>query len=211
MRRWLCAAILAASFLAIPMGGHAALRDGPPPIAKNAPADVAKARAAWRASNGKEAVRLLFPLAVAGDPHAQAELGLLYHIGAGVEINHCVATIWFDKAARKGHAFAQYRLGLAYGVGHGVREDFVLMYLWLTAAMNNGLPEAEDQRYAFGVFLEGEARARAEALEKTWRYQDAPPADFIFATPDLSTVPSLDPPLYEQGLLECDFPGRRRP
>ena len=52
--------------------------------------------------------------------HAQFNLGLVYHLGHGVDVNYKKAVEWYKKAAKQGHADAQYSLGIMYERGQGV-------------------------------------------------------------------------------------------
>src|SRR5512142_791899 len=63
------------------------------------------------------------PIAEAGDPHAQYNLGLLYARGQGVAQNYQQAVSWYRKAAEQGVAAAQYNLGVIYANGQGVAAD----------------------------------------------------------------------------------------
>lgn len=53
-----------------------------------------------------------------GEAEAQYLLGAMYFDGQGVEQDRCLATLWFDKAARRGHGQAQFRMGEAYIWGY---------------------------------------------------------------------------------------------
>ena len=60
------------------------------------------------------ALRLLLPLAEAGNAEAQFSLGQLYREGHGVARDDKVALKWYRKAARQGDAKAQGALGAMY-------------------------------------------------------------------------------------------------
>ena len=63
------------------------------------------------------------PLAEAGDPLAQFNVGTLYDEGRGVPRNLDKAVEWWTKAAEQGYARAQHNLGLIYiGGGPGGLE-----------------------------------------------------------------------------------------
>ena len=76
-------------------------------------------------SRGRFAVayRSWLPLAEAGMPEAQLNLGLLYQSGRGVDIDLEQAFYWFDRAASEGLAEAHFNLGLMYFDGRGVERD----------------------------------------------------------------------------------------
>ena len=72
----------------------------------------------------RETVVHLFRLAVAqGNAYAQANLGLMYSRGRGVERDDSEAVRLYRLAVAQGHAFAQYHLGLMYSRGRGVERD----------------------------------------------------------------------------------------
>ncbi len=49
-----------------------------------------------------------------GYPNAQSNIGVMYHIGQGVEPNEEEAIKWYSKAAKQGFAEAQHNLGNIY-------------------------------------------------------------------------------------------------
>ena len=67
---------------------------------------------AWQRADYAAAVAVWRPLAEAGDPDAQFNLGQAYRLGRGVPINLAVAKTWFERSADKGHVDAQTTLGL---------------------------------------------------------------------------------------------------
>jgi len=116
------------------------------------------------------AVRLLEPLATAGDARAQLRLGQLYYHGHGVRESDAVALQWFERAARQGLAEAQFQLGnmYAYGLaaapadGDGAR----LAAQWYFEAARQGHVEAQ---YSLGIlFLTGSGVQQDEAEARRW-------------------------------------------
>jgi len=79
------------------------------------------------------------PLAEAGDPAVQYNLGLLYLDGHGVPQSSAEAANWFRRSAEQDYTQAQHNLGAMYGSGQGVKRDYVQAYKWLNicAAKNN--------------------------------------------------------------------------
>jgi|CXWL01.1.fsa_nt_gi TPR repeat protein len=103
------------------------------------------------------AVRLLEPLARAGNPQAQTRLGTLYYHGHGVRESDALAVQWFERAARQGLAEAQFQLGNmhAYGlVPQPANLDSArLAAQWYFEAARQGHAEAQ---YSLGIlFLTG--------------------------------------------------------
>lgn len=85
---------------------------------------------------------LAAPKAVEGEAEAQYLLGSMYFDGQGVEQDRCLATLWFDKAARRGHGQAQYRMGEAHTWGYGVTRKDQVAREWMILAARSGIAEA---------------------------------------------------------------------
>lgn len=81
-------------------------------VAAPAAADVKAGVDAWAKGEFVAAVREWRPLAEAGDPDAQFNLGQAYKLGRGVPLDLAMAQSWYRKAAAKGHAQAEDALGL---------------------------------------------------------------------------------------------------
>lgn len=64
-----------------------------------------------------EAVRLLRPLAEAGNATAQNNLGTLYQLGLGVDRNLQEAIKWFKLAVERGEGSAAHNIGTIYLTG----------------------------------------------------------------------------------------------
>lgn len=82
--------------------------------ASTAPADAVKAGVdAWGRGDYQGAVEQWRPLAIAGDPDAQFNLGQAYKLGRGVPVDIGIAAEWYRKAAAHGHVQAADNYGLA--------------------------------------------------------------------------------------------------
>jgi uncharacterized protein len=81
-------------------------------VAAPAVADVKTGVDSWAKGEFVAAVREWRPLAEAGDPDAQFNLGQAYKLGRGVPLDLAMAQSWYRKAAAKGHAQAEDALGL---------------------------------------------------------------------------------------------------
>ena len=81
--------------------------------------------------------------AVAGDPHAQCRLGLLYDKGEGVRQDDVEAVRWFRLAAEQGCPGGQYNLGVNYGAGKGVPKDDTEAVRWYRLAADQGNVRAQ--------------------------------------------------------------------
>jgi len=75
-------------------------------------ADVKSGVDAWETGQYQTAVATWRPLAIAGDPDAQFNLGQAYKLGRGVPADLVQAEIWFRRAADQGHLQAEDNLGL---------------------------------------------------------------------------------------------------
>ncbi|WP_128001398.1 tetratricopeptide repeat protein [Piscinibacter defluvii] len=117
-----------------------------------------------------EAVRLLEPLARAGNASAQLRLGLLYYHGHGVRESDAQALQWFERAARQGLADAQFHLGNMYAYGlvalTGESDPARVAAQWYFEAARQGHADAQ---YSLGIlFLTGSGVLRDEAEARRW-------------------------------------------
>jgi len=92
------------------------------------------ASAAYARGDYVSAVNTLTPLALRGNPNAQAFLGFMYENGFGAPQAYVAAADLYVQAATSGNPFGQAMLGLMYDKGHGVPQDFILAYKWLNLA-----------------------------------------------------------------------------
>ena len=90
-------------------------------------------------------------MAEAGDQHAQACLGVMYHFGRGVDKNKSTAVKWHRKAAEQGHARSQFNLGVIYANGWGVNLNCSTAVEWFRKAAEHGYANAQ---YYLGFIYE---------------------------------------------------------
>lgn len=90
------------------------------------------------------AVNALSPLALHGNPRAQALLGFMYENGFGVPQAYDAAADLYLRAAMQGDPGAQSRLGLLYDKGHGVSQNIILSYKWLNLAAAHATKRERD-------------------------------------------------------------------
>lgn len=95
---------------------------------------LAEGLAAYLSGNYGRAVGLWIPLAEAGNPDAQNNLGIMYENGEGVARDVAEAARLFRLAAGRGHAEAQFNLGLLYQEGRGVPLDLPRAHMWFSLA-----------------------------------------------------------------------------
>ncbi len=101
-----------------------------------------------------EQVAALEPRAEGGDPHAQYALGVLCHLGRGMEMNMAAAVRWYTRAAEGGHVEAQYVLGRLYEEGEAVRQDYFRAAEWYRLAA--GLGRHAEAQFALGrMYFDG--------------------------------------------------------
>jgi TPR repeat protein len=113
------------------------------------------------------ALREWQPIAVAGDPHAEYNLGLLYARGQGVPQDYAQAVDWYRKAAEQGVAAAQYNLGVMYANGQGVTASPQEASKWFLKAADQGVTDAANGLGKM-YYEEGAFKNYAEA-EKWYR------------------------------------------
>jgi TPR repeat protein len=100
------------------------------------------------------ALRLLEPLARAGDATAQLRLAWMYYHGHGVRESDAEARRWFERAARQGVAEAQFELANMYAYGladpGGDVDPQRLAAQWYFEAARQGHAQAQ---YSLGILF----------------------------------------------------------
>ncbi|MEJ7925273.1 SPOR domain-containing protein [Sphingobium sp. AN641] len=81
-------------------------------VATPALADVKAGVDAWQQGDYARAISEWRPLAAAGDPDAQFNMGQAHKLGRGVQTDLSAALEWYRKAAGQGHLRAEDNLGL---------------------------------------------------------------------------------------------------
>ena len=79
----------------------------------------------------------------AGDPEAQASLGIIYYLGVGVPMDLDQAQFWLRKAAEQGHPGAQVKLAAMCFLGQGTPVDLAQSADWFRKAADQGEPHAQ--------------------------------------------------------------------
>lgn len=116
------------------------------------------------------AVRLLEPLARAGNAQAQARLAWLYYHGHGVRESDALALQWFERAARQGLPEAQFELGNMYAYGlappRPETDGARLAAQWYFEAARQGHAAAQ---YSLGIlFLTGSGVSASATEARKW-------------------------------------------
>lgn len=114
-----------------------------------------------------------------GVAEAQAVYGQMLLDGAGVDSDPRAAVLWFDRAARQGHAMAINMMGRCYDLGWGVPVDKARAAAWFKAAADRGLDWGlynyatalalgagvpEDKPAALALFRKAAAMGNAKAI-----------------------------------------------
>lgn len=92
--------------------------------------DVLKGFEAYNDGNYSRAYSEWESLANEGDVIAQSSLGIMYHLGYGVDKNNKKAFELFNLSARQGFAPAQMSLGNMYENGFGTPTDMARAFMW---------------------------------------------------------------------------------
>jgi hypothetical protein len=103
---------------------------------------VKRGSAAWNSGDYSQALALLLPAALKGNPIAQHRIGVMYVLGQGVEQDLAEGTRWFRKAAEQGQAESQYSMGLRYQLGQSVAQDDKEAARWFKLAAEQGIGAA---------------------------------------------------------------------
>lgn len=121
--------------------------------------------AAYNRGDPKTALKLWQPLADAGNPDAQVNIGVLHANGEGVPQSYSEAITWYRKAADQGDVFALNNLGLMYMRGQGVAaSDRMAVQLYRQAADKNFAPAQFNLATMYGQGR-GVEKDRAEAYK----------------------------------------------
>ena len=83
-------------------------------------------------------VERLRALAERGNADAQAEIGVRYAAGRGVERDYGEAVSWYRRAVEQGHARGQVELGFAYERGRGVDQNHDEAVRWYRRSAEQG-------------------------------------------------------------------------
>ena len=109
--------------------------------------------AALKREHYATALRSWLPLAEAGDPEAQANVGYMYEEGLGVSQQLDVAVGWYEKAAASGSMQANHNLGMIFAEGKGAPQSWVRALRYFEEAAND-IPAS---RYMIGyTYFQGE-------------------------------------------------------
>lgn len=125
-------------------------------LAVPAMADVKAGVDAWQQGDYAKAVGEWRPLALAGDPDAQFNMGQAYKLGRGVQPDLNAALDWYRKASAQGHLRAEDNLGLLM-FQQGDRANAMP---YLQRASTRGEPRAQ--------YILGTALFNGDLMSKDW-------------------------------------------
>ncbi|HEX7822266.1 MAG TPA: SPOR domain-containing protein [Sphingobium sp.] len=125
-------------------------------MATPASADVKAGVDAWQQGDYAKAIAEWRPLAAAGDPDAQFNLGQAYKLGRGVPTDVPIAMDWFRKASVQGHLRAADNLGLLL-FQQGKREEAIP---FIRKSAERGEPRAQ--------YILGTALFNGDLVGKDW-------------------------------------------
>jgi len=125
-------------------------------LAAPARADVKDGVDAWQSGDYGKAVAEWRPLALAGDPDAQFNLGQAYKLGRGVPADLGLAETWYRRAAKQGHLQAEDNLGLILFTANKRVEAMP----YITASAGRGEPRAQ--------YVLGTAMFNGDLAAKDW-------------------------------------------
>ncbi len=131
---------------------------------ESADIDLASGISAFEAKHFTQAVKLLTPLAEAGEPEALYRVAIMNQNGLGVTRNELKAFGCMKRAAEAGHALAQHGLGFMYMDGDCVEANGEKAVHWFTCAAGQGLVGSTTTLAM--MYREGTLVERDEALAK---------------------------------------------
>jgi TPR repeat protein/transglutaminase-like putative cysteine protease len=121
---------------------------------------------ALQQKNYSQAMASLKPLAEAGHPFAQSNLGYLYENGLGVSIDLAEAVRWYRLAADHGDTYSQTRLGYLFERGLGVPRNDWLAAQWYAKSAEAG--DEDGQGWLASMYRDGRGVARNYKEAEKW-------------------------------------------
>ncbi len=132
---------------------------------------------AYANGNYKKAMEIWRPLAEAGDPAAQTNLGFLYYQGQGIAQNFEEALKWYRMAAINGYPDAAFNMGVAYSEGKGVKPDAGEARRWYQLAADAGYAPA--QVILGNIYFRGDGIAADQKTGAAWYVKAAEQDDVV--------------------------------
>lgn len=136
---------------------------------------------AYKRGDYSTALKVLKPLAEAGDARAQFSLGRMYQDGYGSiqdDRKYEVAIRWYRLAAQQEHGGALNSLGYVYRNGKGVTQDFIQAHMWWDIAASHRASHAAQNLYDLRKIMTPADISTAESLARECvakEYKDCSP------------------------------------
>jgi TPR repeat protein len=108
-------------------------------------------------------------LAEQGDARSQRQLGIMYYLGQGIDIDFATAAKWLSKAAEQGDDVGQLTLGVMYTEGHGVPQSNVTAHMWFSLSAQQGNPSARIRLDDLTPVMDQDQIAEAQKLADDWK------------------------------------------
>lgn len=138
-------------------------------VASVAFADFEAGNRAYADRDYDTAFKEWLPLAEAGDPIAQSNIGFMYRKGRGIPLDEKEAVKWYRRAAEQGFPEAMTNLGYMYDEGRGVEQDLVESYKWFLLAAERGREGADGHLEVLkNDYMTAEQIAEAERRAAAW-------------------------------------------
>ena len=108
-------------------------------------------------------------LALQGDAPSQRQLGVMYYLGQGMELDYEIAYGWLGKAANQGDDVAQMFLGVMNAEGQGVPQDSAAAHMWFGLSAQQGNKNARIHLDKLIPQMTPEEIAEAETVAENWK------------------------------------------
>lgn len=136
--------------------------------------------------NSTKAVLWYRKAALAGNHHAQHNLGVAYADGEGVKSDLSKAVFWWQMSASSGNTDSQYNLGMLYAMGNEtIKRDFTKAHKWWRRAAMSG--DAMAQYNLGSLFANGDGVIKNYCEAMHW-WQKSAKNGFTQATTALQMI-----------------------
>jgi TPR repeat protein len=108
-------------------------------------------------------------LAEQGDARSQRQLGIMYYLGQGIDVDHTTAAKWLGQAAEQGDDVAQLTFGVMHVEGHGVPQSHVTAHMWFSLSAQQGNSSARIRLDQLVPEMNPSEIAEAQDLAAEWK------------------------------------------
>ncbi len=156
--------------------------------------DLEEGITAYQNQDYKAAINAWDRAAQQGDPDAEYNLGQLFRLGQGVQLDYPTAQSYYLKAAQKDHPLAQLNLGTMYYSGSLGPDQEENAFYWLQKAAKN---DNADAQWMIGVMLfNGQGVSQNSIAAYSW---------LTLASEQLHTQATLDQAKLKTGLSAVEL------